>query len=106
MKSQPIKKKISQTNKAKSKTSVQRMYPKVNIIGLRELRENTTKYIRQIEKGESFTVVRKSKPIFRVIPVDEWGDEGTWKTLIDFTKIDKKGIPAEKILEVLRSLAV
>ena len=31
-----------------------------------------------------FTVVRRSKPIFNITPVDEWGDEGKWETLVDF----------------------
>ena len=39
-----------------------------NIIGLKELREDTNKYISQIEKGKSFTVVRRSRPIFKIIP--------------------------------------
>ena len=43
---------------------------KTNIVGLKELREDTEKYISQIEKGRSFTVVRRSKPIFKKSPVD------------------------------------
>jgi len=75
---------------------------KTNIIGLKELRENTDSYISQVEKGRSFTVVRRSKPIFKMVPVDEWGDEGKWKTLIDFTKINPRGVPVEEVLKALR----
>lgn len=74
------------------------------IIGLRELRENTEEYISQVKKGKSFTVVRRSKPIFRVTPVDEWGDEGIWETVIDFTKIKKDGVPATDVLRALSEL--
>jgi antitoxin (DNA-binding transcriptional repressor) of toxin-antitoxin stability system len=46
---------------------------KTNIIGFKELRENAEVYIREIEKGRSFLVIRRSKPIFKITPVDEWG---------------------------------
>lgn len=70
-----------------------------SIIGFKELREHADKYITQVSKGRSFTVVRRSKPVFKISPpVDEWGDEGNWETLIDFTKIKKGGVPAEEVL--------
>ncbi len=76
-----------------------------NIVGLKMLRENMEKYIGEVGKGKSFTIVRRSKPIFKVAPaVDEWGDEGTWETLIDFRKIKKGGVSAGKILKALRTL--
>ncbi|MEK7576612.1 MAG: hypothetical protein AAB482_02860 [Patescibacteria group bacterium] len=77
---------------------------KTNIVGLKELREDTEKYISQIEKGRSFTVVRRSKPIFKMSPVDEWGDEGVWETVADFRKINPKGVPASDILKALKKL--
>ena len=51
----------------------------MNIIGLKEFRENTKKYITSIKKGNSFTVVRRSVPVFSVHPpqkkeVDGKGD--------------------------------
>lgn len=69
---------------------------KMNIIGLKELRENMQKYASRVKRGESFTVVKKSKPLFKISSVDE--DEGLWETVIDFTKIRKGGIPAEELL--------
>lgn len=71
---------------------------KISIIGLKDLRENMTDYISQINKGGSFIVVRKSKPVFRITPIDEWGDEGSWESIIDFTKIRKGGVLAEDII--------
>ena len=81
------------------------MLKTVNIIGLKELRENAGNYIAQINKGKSFIVVRRSKPVFKMMPgVDEWGDEGNWETIVDFTKIKKGGVSAERVLKHLRKL--
>ncbi|MCF7833747.1 MAG: type II toxin-antitoxin system prevent-host-death family antitoxin [Candidatus Pacebacteria bacterium] len=79
---------------------------KEKIIGFKDLRENADKYINAIAKGKSFTVVRRSKPIFKIVPVDEWGDEGEWDSLVDFTKLSKKskGILAEEVLESLKRI--
>ncbi|HUY05358.1 MAG TPA: type II toxin-antitoxin system prevent-host-death family antitoxin [Candidatus Paceibacterota bacterium] len=77
---------------------------KTNIIGLKELRENMETYISQVGKGKSFTVVRRSRPVFRVTPVDEWGDEGVWETVVDFRDGDHpNGVPAEDVLKALRT---
>lgn len=83
------------TTKAKNNT---------NIIGFKELRENAGKYISAVEKGRVFTVVRRSKPIFKMVPVDEWGDEGKWETVVDFTKFKKGGVKAEEVLASLKRL--
>ncbi|OGG60335.1 hypothetical protein A3C86_05010 [Candidatus Kaiserbacteria bacterium RIFCSPHIGHO2_02_FULL_49_16] len=76
----------------------------VKIIGLKDLRENTEQYISHVKKGRSFLVVRRSKPIFRVSPVDEWGDDGVWETVVDFTKINKRGMPIDKVIASLKRL--
>ena len=47
--------------------------------------------------------MRRSTPIFKITPVDEWGDEGIWDTAIDFTKIKKGGIPVEELLKKLHT---
>ncbi len=72
---------------------------KTHILGLKELRENMQKYASRVEKGDSFIVVKKSKPLFKISSIDE--DEGLWETVIDFTKIRKGGIPAEELLAKL-----
>ncbi len=74
-----------------------------NIIGFKEFRENAEKYIRQVEKGRSFTIVRRSKPVLRITSPDE--DENLWETIIDFTKIKKGGVPAKDVLAVLKRLS-
>lgn len=72
---------------------------KTHILGLKELRENMQKYASRVEKGESFIVVKKSKPLFKISSIDE--DEGLWETVVDFTKIRKGGISAEELLAKL-----
>lgn len=76
---------------------------KNSIIGLKELRLNTEKYISRLNRGESFTVVKRSKPVFKVVPVDE-DDDNLWKTIVDFTKINKNGVSIDDVLRSLRKL--
>lgn len=73
---------------------------KRNIVGLKELRENISTYITEVGKGKSFTVVRRSKPIFVITPVEQ-DEEGEWETVIDFTKIKKGGVNIKEILSRL-----
>lgn len=73
------------------------------IIGLKDLRLNMEKYIKAVDKGESFTVVRRSKPIFAVTPLDEWGDPvGEWNDGLDFRDLPGGGMPAEDFLKLLK----
>ena len=69
------------------------------IVGLKELRENIATYITQIEKGKSFTVVRRSRPIFTISPPDQ--ETGQWEPVIDFTKMKKGGVKIEELLSRL-----
>ncbi len=69
-----------------------------SIVGLKELRENLETYIREVKRGKSFMVVRRSKPVFRLAPPD---DAEHWETVIDFTKIQKGGVPLRDILSRL-----
>ena len=74
----------------------------VKIIGLKELRQDTEKYIAAAKRGQSFLVMRRSKPIFRVTPpIDEWGDDGIWQTVIDLTQIKKGGISLTELIKKL-----
>ncbi len=66
------------------------------IVSLRELRENTGTYINEVEKGRSFVVMKKSKPVFRLSPVND--DERVWEEVIDFTKLRRGGIPLDELL--------
>ncbi len=75
-----------------------------SIIGLKDLRLNTGKYVSAVEKGRTFTVVRRSKPIFNITPVDEWGDDGNWENIVDFTKFKKSGVDARDVVSSLKRL--
>lgn len=71
-------------------------------VGLKELRENMEKYIEAVDKGESITVFRRSKPIFRITPVD--AEELGWETVIDFTEINPHGVSGRDVLAALKKL--
>ena len=73
-----------------------------NIIGLKELRKNVSSYVARVEKGDSFIVVKRSKPIFKISPPDEEGG-GDWETVVDFTELSKDGIPAKDLLRKLKA---
>ena len=75
------------------------MKVKKSIVGLKELRENIDVYIGEVRKGRSFTVVRRSKPVFKISPPEE--DESLWEPVIDFTKVKKGGVPIADILSRL-----
>ncbi len=72
---------------------------KKTIVGLKELRENIDTYISRVEKGDSFVVVRKSKPVFKISPLDDAAD--LWEPVIDFTKIKKGGVAIADLLSRL-----
>jgi len=68
-----------------------------NIIGLKEFRAEVPKIINKAAKGESFIVIKRSKPVLRVTGVE---DED-WETIIDFTKIKKGGVDIKDIIKRL-----
>lgn len=74
------------------------MQNKEEIIGVKELRQNLEEYIAQIAKGKSFMVIRRSKPVFNITPVNL---EENWEEMVDFTKIKKGGVKIEEILSRL-----
>lgn len=74
------------------------------IIGLKELRENMEEYITRVKKGSSFTVARRSRPIFEISPVGTTEDESLWETIADFTTIDQNGVSAKEVLHSLKKL--
>ena len=69
------------------------------IIGLKNLREHTEEYIKAVKKGESFVVIRKTVPVFKVVPVEKQDER--WETIIDFTGVKKGGVGIDDILSRL-----
>jgi len=70
----------------------------VKIVGLKDLRENMDKYVRDVGKGTDYIVMRRSKPLFRMMAPLE--DEN-WETVIDFTGIKKGGVNIKDLLSRL-----
>ena len=68
-----------------------------NIINLKSLRENMQEYAQKVKKGHSFMVFKKSKPLFKISPIDE----EYWEEVVDFTKIKKAGINLKELLKCL-----
>lgn len=68
------------------------------IIGLKELRQNVNTYISRVKKGDSFIVIKRSRPIFKISPLT---DEAKWEPVIDFTRIKKGGVKIEELLSRL-----
>jgi len=66
-----------------------------NIIALKDLRLNMNKYVQGVKSGQSFVVVKQSKPIFRISPLE---DDGRWEEVVDFTKVKKGGVDIDDIL--------
>jgi antitoxin (DNA-binding transcriptional repressor) of toxin-antitoxin stability system len=68
-----------------------------NIINLKNLRENMQEYAQKVKRGHSFVVFKKSKPLFKISPIDE----EYWEEVIDFTKVKKGGIDLKELLKRL-----
>jgi len=66
-----------------------------NIIGLKDLRENMSAYISKIEKGDEFVIIKKSRPVFKIVP---FTSEDDWETVADFTKLKKGGVDINEVL--------
>ena len=43
----------------------------MTIIAMQDIRESLASIADRVEKGESFVVVRNSRPVFRILPVEE-----------------------------------
>lgn len=69
-----------------------------NLVGIKQLRENIDAYIAQVNRGKSFIILRRSKPIFKISPPVE---EEIWEPVIDFTRIRRGGIDINELLSRL-----
>lgn len=69
----------------------------MHTIGLKELRINTKKYVDIIRKGGHVVVMRRTRPLFIMIPC--YDEKTEWKIVTDFTKIKRGGILLEDVLQ-------
>lgn len=74
-----------------------------SVVGFKELRENSAKYIKRVDRGEVLTIMRRSKPIFKIVPVD-FEEDNSWQTVVDFTEIDPSGVKADKVLRAIKKI--
>ena len=78
-----------------------------NIVNVKELRLNMDKYVNAVARGKSFLVMKRSKPVFQINPIKEISlaeDGKGWRTVVDFTKIRKSGVPLEEAMKALRNV--
>jgi len=60
------------------------------ILGVKELYKNLNKIAQRAEKGEVFTIVKRSKPIFQLIPYKAMEKKKKY-TIQDFLRLQFKG---------------
>lgn len=68
------------------------------LVALKELRLNMGKYAKEVQSGKSFIVLKQSKPLFKISPVE---NEGDWEEIINFAKIKKGGVKIDELLKAL-----
>ena len=68
------------------------------IIALKDLRQKMSEYAKKVKQGKSFIVVKRSRPLFRITPIE---NDSQWEEVIDFTKIRKGGVNIADILSRL-----
>lgn len=69
-----------------------------NIVNLRDLRENVATYAMRVQQGESFVIIKRSKPLFKISPIED----DLWEAIIDFTKIQRGGVDINELLARLQ----
>jgi len=69
-----------------------------NLVALKDLRLHMEKYATEVKAGKSFIVLKQSKPLFKISPVNE---EGDWEEVVNFTKIKKGGVDMDELLLAL-----
>lgn len=83
------------------------MYTMPKDISIKELRTKLADYADRVERGETFRVIRRSKPSFMIMKIDEEmpGSGEEWETIVDFTEKGKiEGAPIEEILKTLKKM--
>lgn len=91
-------------------------------ISIKNLRVNLAEVASLAEKGESFVVLRRSTPCFKIVPytkteekkknpyegieeINLADEEGEWEQLIDFTEGGTKaGMPAKQFSDILEKV--
>lgn len=69
-----------------------------SLIALKDLRLNMDKYASEVKAGKSFIVLKQSKPLFKISPVDE---DSRWEEAVNLTKVKKGGVNIDELLKAL-----
>lgn len=64
------------------------------LVSSKDFRQHFPKYQKLVEKGVSITILKRSKPIFRIEPVDTKREEEITKALLDYEDIKDKNFVA------------
>ncbi|MDP3985820.1 MAG: type II toxin-antitoxin system prevent-host-death family antitoxin [Candidatus Veblenbacteria bacterium] len=70
----------------------------MDIVGLKELKQNVGRYAGLVQRGQSFVVVKRSKPLFKLTPLEE---DDQWEAVADFTKVKRGGLRIQDLLKRL-----
>ncbi len=54
------------------------------VVSSKDFRQNFPKYQKLVEKGVSITIVKRSKPIFKIEPVDTEFNKEVLNSLLDY----------------------
>lgn len=74
-------------------------------ISIKELRSNLAAIADRVEKGESYRVIRRSKPSFYIMKIGAETPEEDWETVVDFTEGGKtKGVTVDRVIREMRKL--
>lgn len=56
------------------------------IVSVKELRTNLDKYIEDVNAGMVLTIVKRSKAVFKIVPLIH---EEIWESVVDFAALQK-----------------
>ncbi len=74
-------------------------------ISAKEFRTNFTELVEQIKKGLTLIVVKRSRPVFKVLPIDSRDELGESKDLLREVSINPERAPSlTKINSIIHAL--
>ncbi len=76
------------------------------IMGIKELQLNLKRVADAAQKGESFLIVRDSKPVFRIEPMQNDGRSGTLEDAFEALRFKGEKDLSKKIDEIVYGTSV
>ncbi len=79
------------------------MYTMPKDISIKDLRAHLADIADNVEKGESYRVIRRSKPSFIIMKIDAEFPEEQWETVVDFTDGGRtEGASIDDVLKAMK----